>query len=357
MRRVAAAAALAALALSPASAEPDFAGAVDQVVTATIAPGYGSFADAAREQVAAMEALCAQPGKDTLAAAEDRFEAAVLAWSEVELIRFGPAREENRFEKLFYWPDRKGRGLKQVQRLLATEDETALEPKTLSQKSVAVQGLPALEFVLHGTGAEALSEGDPYRCAYGRAIAVMISAQADALRAGWSDDGGFAAVLRNAGGPDSPYRSHAEVVQDLLRAAGEQLQIVRDIKIVASIGDDPKRAKPKRAPFWRSGLTVATILANLRGVEALLSQGLDDLLPEADASYAASVAFELRQARDTLDALTRTDTAWPDLAGSEVGHRQLSYVAIPIGGAMRFLTQNYPAALGLTLGFNSLDGD
>ena len=80
--------------------------------------------------------------------------------------------KENRLERILFWPDRKSTGLKQVQRALAEKDATATNPAKLKGKSVAMQGLGALEFVLFGTGAEKLAgPGEDYRCAYGRAIA------------------------------------------------------------------------------------------------------------------------------------------------------------------------------------------
>ncbi len=355
--RLALAFVFAVAAVLPARAEPNFAGAVERVITDVIGPGYQALASAAEDQSQAMQALCDAPSESALETARDRFEAVVLAWSAVELIRFGPAREDNRFEKLFYWPDRKGRGLKQVQAILATQDETARAADRLRGKSVAVQGLPALEFVLQGTGAEELATGAPYRCAYGKAIAAVVAANAEALRRGWSEDGAFARSMRDAGGVNTPYQSHAEAVQDFMRAATEQLQVVRDLKIGASIGDTPEKAKPKRAPFWRSGLTLAAIMANLRGVEAMMSVGLDDLLPDEHARYAGAVAFELKQAKNTLDALIADGGPWLDVAAETEGHQKLSYVMIPLAGATRVIAENYPAALGLTLGFNSLDGD
>jgi predicted lipoprotein len=69
-------------------------------------------------------------------------------------IRFGPVTEENRLERILFWPDRKGIGLKQVQAAIAGEDATAADPQTLPGKSVAMQGLGALEFVLFGTGSD-----------------------------------------------------------------------------------------------------------------------------------------------------------------------------------------------------------
>ena len=76
---------------------------------------------------------------------------------------------------MLFWPDRKGIGLKQVQAALAAKDPTAADAAQLAGKSVAMQGLGALEFVLFGTGAETLAgTGDAYRCAYGAAIAANL---------------------------------------------------------------------------------------------------------------------------------------------------------------------------------------
>ncbi len=72
---------------------------------------------------------------------------------------------------MLFWPDRKGTGLKQVQAALASKDPTAADAAQLAGKSVAMQGLGALEFVLYGTGSEELATaGESYRCAYGAAI-------------------------------------------------------------------------------------------------------------------------------------------------------------------------------------------
>ena len=153
----------------------------------------------------------------------------VLAWSRVELIRFGPARDQNRYERLFFWPDPRGRGLQQIQEIIATEDPTATSVETLREKSVAVQGLFALEFVLYGTGSEALVDAaNParsFRCRFGAAIAGAIEKTAEEILADWTKPDGYAALMRDAG-PDNPvYRSHGEVVQELIKSAREQLQL------------------------------------------------------------------------------------------------------------------------------------
>ena len=101
----------------------------------------------------AEQALCAAPSQQALDAARQSFGETVDAWSAIEIIRFGPVTEENRLERMLFWPDRKGTGLKQVQAALAAKDATATDAGSLASKSVAMQGLGALEFVLFGTGA------------------------------------------------------------------------------------------------------------------------------------------------------------------------------------------------------------
>jgi len=129
---------------------------------------------------------------------------------------------------------------------------------------------------------------------------------------------------------------------------------VRDLKIAAAIGERPEEAKPKRAPFWRSGLTLPAMLANIEGVEAVIAAGISDVMPEREARHCSALAFVSGQAKRTLAALAPD---WLATAADAEGHQKLSYALIPLAGAIRVVGESYPQALGLTLGFNSLDGD
>ena len=337
---------------------PAFAPAVNRVIDDVIQPGYAALEEAASRQAELMGALCSAPNAETLDAAHDGFSDLVAAWSRVEMFRFGPAREDNRFERLFFWPDRRGRGLRQVQALIAEEDGSALSPETLQDKSVAVQGLLALEYVLHGTGAETLLEDSGYRCRYGLAIAQAVESTASGITAHWTTADGFAAVMRTAGPENTFYKSHGEAVQDFLRAASEQLQIVRDLKLGAAVGETPGKAKPKRAPFWRSDLTLASIAVNLDAVDTLFADGgIDALLPANVVRWSEMRSFELAQAQRVIAQLGETGEPWTVLASETEPHGRLVYAQIPLESAIRVVSERYPGALGLILGFNSLDGD
>ena len=165
------------------------AGAIDGFVK----PAYGRFHAVSSQLRGEMDALCADQSPDKLAAAQSTFLTLVDAWSEVETIRFGPVTVENRLERILFWPDRKSIGLKQVQAALAGKDASATDPATLKEQERRHAGLGALEFVLFGTDSEALAEpGDPYRCAYGAAIAGNVEEMAALILAGWQDPAGIA---------------------------------------------------------------------------------------------------------------------------------------------------------------------
>ena len=344
------------LSTAPAGAEPSRSDVIERIVEEVIRPGHASFSAAASQQTASIEALCAAPSADGLALARGDFKTLVVAWSGIEPYRFGPARKDNLFEKIFYWPDRKGRGLRQVRRVITNADSSASAAESLAGKSVALQGLGALEYVLFDATSDTLLEPGSYRCTYGQAIAATLVTKADRLTAAWADPDGFSATLQETG-PDTDYRSHKEVLQDFLRIVREQLGFVGDLKLGSALGSEQAKAKPKRAPFWRSGMTVASLEANLATVRALLDNRINLLIPEEHARFAQSVGFELGQAERVLTQLAETDADWISLVETPETYGQLTYLRLPINGAAQVIANSYAPALGLTLGFNSLDGD
>lgn len=348
-----------------APAEPPriaFKPVVQRAIDAVILPGYRVLAERAAAEATLVDDLCWQADVERLEAARAGFRELVVAWSKVELVRFGPARDQNRYERLFFWPDPRGRGLQQIQEIIAAEDPTAASVETLREKSVAVQGLFALEFVLYGTGSEVLTEpANParsFRCRFGVAIAGAIEKTAEEILAEWVRPEGYAALM-NGAGPDNPvYRSHGEAVQELIKAAREQLQLSRDLKLAHAIEDAPGKAQPKRAPFWRSDLTIASIRANIEAVLALVGpDGIGAALPLDRSWIAAELAFELRQADKVLARVDNRGDRWETLVKDAGNHADLTYTLIPLADAIALLEGSYPEAFGLITGFNSLDGD
>jgi len=180
---------------SSAQAETDYAGIARQALGEVIRPGYSALAETTGSLSTEVQDLCQQPSSAALKDAKDAFAASVGAWSKVEILRFGPVTQNQRYERLFYWPDPKGLGLKQVREALANEDET-VTAQTLAPKSVALQGLPALEELLYGDGADTLAKGGnaAFRCRFAASIAANVDNIAKEVVEGWSDGAPFTKV-------------------------------------------------------------------------------------------------------------------------------------------------------------------
>jgi predicted lipoprotein len=330
--------------------------AIVRAINGYVLPAYIDFHTAATTMRVGMGELCDAPAPDRLASAQAEFLTLVTAWSGAELLRFGPVAVENRLERILFWPDRKSIGLKQVQAALAQKDPTATDPVTLAGKSVAMQGLGALEFVLFGTGNEALGEaGEGYRCAYGRAIAENVEQIAAAVLAGWQAPDGIAKAWANPAADNALYRTDQEAMTELLDVFVHGTELVRDVRIGGFLGETADDDKPKQAIFWRSGGTVASIAGDLGGARKLFETvDFAQLLPADSAWIAQSTDFEFGNADRALAALSGPPA---DLLSERESREKLAYVRLVTSSLSELFGTRLAPALGLTAGFSSLDGD
>jgi len=342
----------AASAASASAATPLVADAIDKFIR----PAYASLADVSTTLATDVGALCTKPGDATLDIARRDFITTVQAWSIVEPIRFGPITEGNRLERFLFWPDRKGTGLKQVQVALAQKDLSVTDPASLAGKSVAMQGMGALEYVLFGTGAESLSSpGEPHRCAYASAIAVNLNTIAGKVSDEWADPNGFASVLANPG-PDNPlYRNNTEAVTELFNVIVHGLELVRDVRINGFLADEAADDRPRQAIYWRSQGTVTSIAGNLNGLKTLFDT--IDFAPHLTPDMAwipDSIRFEFKNAelalRDIHGPIAET------LADPQ-RRSKLAYTRLVTSSLSELFGVRLAGALGLSAGFSSLDGD
>lgn len=329
---------------------------VQRAVDNVFRPGFAAYAEATTELDASFDALCAAPGGDTLEISRAAFAETVAAWSRVELYSIGPLREDNRSERILFWPDRKGIALRQVQQILAESDETATDPSTLSGKSVAVQGLGALEFLLWGTGAESLAgPEDGFRCRYADAIGTLLATTARQMATEWADPEGISKRLISPTESDPDYRSTREVAEELSGLLAHGVELIRDQRLLPFLGRDGAPAKPKSALFWRSGLTAASADGNFEGLRALFQwSGLDVAGGAKNAWVANTGGFEFRNADRALAVITKpVEAALED----EKQRHAYDYLVLVTQSLGTILGENLPAALGLSVGFSSLDGD
>lgn len=340
----------------PASAAVKASDVIGRAIDGFVRPAYASLDDRAASLTNAVQQLCATPSDQNLDAARADFSATVEAWSAAEIIAFGPVKENNRLERMLYWPDRKSIGLRQVQATLAAKDPSATDPAQLAGKSVAMQGLGALEYVLFGDGAEMLAKkDDPYRCAYGAAVAGNIETIAGEVRDAWNKPDGFASLWANPGPKNPLYRNGTEAVTELVGVFINELDMVRDVRLKGFLGTKPDADKPKQAIYWRSQNTATSLAGNLSGIDRLFQASkLGDALP-ADARWMAeSIHIQLTNGVATAKSVTGPidkALADPALRG------KLEHFVLITSSLSNLIGTRMTAEFGLAAGFSSLDGD
>lgn len=358
---------LAALAL-PAQAQesepPPPAVLTDEAVSAVMAravdevirPGYRDLHASASGLADAVSAYCRAPSAATGTAARAAFEDTVAKWSFIEIVREGPALRQNRFERILFYPDRKSTGLKQVQALLAKADEKDTDAATLAGKSVAVQGLGALEYVLYGKGAKALDKAaDSFRCRYGAAVAANLETIAGSLSAEWEQPEGVQHDWKHPGPGNPVFRDGKEAITALLGVLVHGAETVRDQRIESFYKGEDSPARPKSAIYWRSGNTWRSIEGNLEGLRALFTKsGMVGLLDPSQVSIAGSIVFVLNSLQHivpTIDPDIENAVSVPAERG------KLDFLVINARDLVLRLNNDYGGAIGLGAGFSFSDGD
>ncbi|MDV3253328.1 peptidase M75, Imelysin [Devosia sp. BK] len=314
-----------------------------------IRPQIKSFAREAETLTSAVMTLCTTPSAETLAEAKTAFSGAATAYGRVEFLRLGPLMEDNRADRLLFWPDRRSIGLKQVQAVLAASETPSLEE--LTGKSVAVQGFGALEFVLFGTGQEALAlAAGQARCGYGKAIAQNIAQIAAALADGWSDPNGIAKRLTQPDPANTDYRDTTEALEALIGVVAHGIENVRDTRINPFLPKDDAKPNPRLALFWRSEQTIPMLRANVSGLRQLVE--LSGMV--SDGALAAKVTDAFDRANAALDRVTDPiDAALADPAQIAA----LGDLVVATQDLQRLIGEELSSTLGLSVGFSSLDGD
>jgi predicted lipoprotein len=341
---------------TPASAAVKASDVVGRAIDGFVRPAYALLREQAAATKGNVEALCESPSQEHLDQARAGFAALVGAWSKAEIIQFGPITEDNRLERMLFWPDRKSIGLKQVQAAIAGKDGSAANPGQIGGKSVAMQGLGALEFILYGTGADDLAGKDgAYRCSYGAAVAANIEGISAAVDNEWAKPDGFAATWSKPGLDNPVYRDGTEAVTELMEVFINGLEMVRDVRLKGFLGARPEDDRPRQAIFWRSGLTGASLAGNLDGMDRLFQASEVGTALSDDARWMAE-STHILLANGVSDA--RAVAGPIDKALADPAERgKFEHFRLVTSSLSSLIGTRMTAEFGLTAGFSSLDGD
>jgi predicted lipoprotein len=152
------------------------------------------------------------------------------------------------------------------------------------------------------------------------------------------------------------FRNAEEVLSELISVPAEALEIIADRRLKPiTPAEEGDRVNPKLGIFWRSGLTFVFVEAELDGLRAYFeTSGLEEALPESERWLADSVRFEFSNSENVLEHL---DAPIADIVADEEQRGALIYLTILTNSLRKLFGGQIAAALGLSVGFSSLDGD
>ena len=325
-----------------------------------IRPGYAALAASAQTLAKELDGSCAERAGARRRAVDRAFDGLVSAWGRIEHIRFGPVATGNRLERLFFWPDRRGLGARQVAATLRARDASARDPAALAGKRVAIQGLGALETALFDVPSKDAEDRD-YRCAYAEAIAANIGNIADAILKEWTDADLYARHWLDPGDGNPHFLKRSETTLVLAKALDNGLERVRDEWIAAplGLGSQRRRLTPVLATSRR---TLKFFEAGLDGLHHLYTTaGLHKAIVDTARAHpdvtvplnAKLVEREIETARNQVTRLSRQGKPF------DADAMMQPFVAIgyPLKNARMQLTALLGLTAGVSMGFNASDGD
>ena len=317
-------------------------------------PGYQAMAAANHQLAESAKAFCQKPDAAGLLQLQGRYNSSMDAWQFIQVVRFGPVEFQLRRHKLQLWPDKRNSVNKHLGRFLSEQNREKLAPESFRNSSAALQGYSALERLLF-SGDELLNDGPDatFRCDLVQAIAANLDRLSAEIVQEWkAGDTPFREVLESAAQGNDFFESQEELESKLLNNMHTQLQLMVDEKLLRPLGASTKKANGRRAESWRSGRSLQHIRRNLDGLKVLFQVVFLPKLNESPLAQELPAAFD--------QAIKRVDEVGLPLAQAvtdEPERRQLEQLKQALSRLKGLFADDLPKALGLSLGFNSLDGD
>ncbi|MEM8654331.1 MAG: imelysin family protein [Pseudomonadota bacterium] len=305
---------------------------VQRAIDTHILPGQTALAHATDDLASDAAANC------TPEAVRPAFHAAYDAWISISHIQFGPIEDQALTLQMSFWPDPKDSTGKALARLTAAQDPIVDDPGAWAEVSAAAQGFTALERLLY----EAQADAD-YACRLTQVIATGLADKSAAILADWP---AFATLMTTAGADgNTRFQSEDEAQRALYTALSTGLEFLHDQRLGRPLGTFD-RPRPRRAEARRSERAQRHIELSLAALEDLATSMIDSDLTDTRAVFT--------KARELAAALED-----PALAGVSDPIRRIRVEALQrtVRDIQNAVNTDIGKPLGITAGFNSLDGD
>ncbi len=339
-----------------ASAAPADATAPDPValVQSWLLPRYDALVRATAQQEQSWRTFCHAPDVAQVDQLRADFRAVGDSWAKVSFITFGPVAEGLRSDRFNFYPDRRQSVSRALQDALQGPDDDRFTADRFTHLSVAVQGLPALERLLFDPGATATLTQDATaarRCLLGKAIALNLFAIASDIRFGWGDASpALVAHVRRNTAPGVVMGDASQLLNAMLTDLASAYQSVVDLNLLAVMGRSLDDVRPLAGEGRRSGREAQIIRLQVDSANSLIRL-LAAGLPETAKERVLKALVAAQAAADELPNDLGAAAADP------LRRPALEEAVAVFKVAQRTIVDPLAQRLGVSLGFNALDGD
>ncbi|MCQ0970269.1 imelysin family protein [Paracoccus sp. TK19116] len=316
-------------AMLAASAHADTAEAVNDVIL----PAYDELAE---KTTALADTAAVDCSADAL---RDPYQAAWDAWASIDYLAIGPIQQNGRALAMSFWPDTKNSGRRAQQALVDAAPPAIDDPQAFADLSVALRGLGGLERLIYPSGVEG---DEAVLCRLRAATAADLARMAGEIRTEWDD---YASMLLDAGDAgNTTYLTADEARQALFTQVMAGLEHTADTRLGRPLGTFDK-PRPERAEAIPAGRSLRNVRLSLEGMRDLAMA----LYPDAPLTRAAfDRAIGLA---DDLDDPVLAGVAEP------AGRLKVEILQQAVRATRETMQAEIGGALGLSVGFNSKDGD
>ena len=337
------------------SAKPnvDYDGIVRATITDHIRPRFDRLAETSSALSEATREACAEGNNLQSPKVNKAFHQVVKAWASAQHLRWGPANKQFRHQRISFGSDPKNYVGRQLRRLIAKADPAALDLETFRKKSIAIQGLTALERLVYGKSAK--KDASSYRCALGMIIARNIAGIARDLALEWRDPKGHTAIMTSPGPGNPLYQNWEEAAMAAFKPLSGGLRFMLEIKIKDPLQKSLERARPRYVTFWRSGATETVLRANLEALRDLYVTGG---FSAGTAKQSGKLDTRIRNGfAQALKILAGINMPIKDAVKDRAARVQLERLVAVLENLWKQIAFGSAKTLGLSVGFNEFDGD
>jgi len=348
------------LAAAPAPAKPNPKKAAQAskaalaLVDQFVIPAYRNLVQGCEAQEKAWTAFARLRETGDFASLRAAYNSTADSWANAQFIKTGPITLFLRYDRFAYWPEARNATSRALDQLLASANPKDLQPDSLAHDSVAGQGLTALERLLYdGDDPAALlkapGKDGAWRTQVGLGIAHNLTyISRDVLKDWTAPDGVRAAIMANKGWKNL-FADAPEAARLLLTDLVAGFKLMHDVKLLPVLGANAGAAKPKSAEAWRSARSQRDLKLNLAA-----AQGMTGALADVTPAHRAKIDGLLANAAKAIDAVP-ADLG--EAAADPKRRGRVDAARVAIKAAQTEIAKTLPGDVGVTLGFNSLDGD